>query len=94
MTDTVSHPAVTIHLGAVKRPIMRGLAAIMIMIDISGTALRSGQTCLFRLFYADKPGPVIRDIVPDEKKRCTASVTMWSTSICRGAGPAASGTSA
>ena len=45
-------------------------------IDIRGTALRSGQTCVFRLFYADKQGPVIRDVVPDEKKRCTASVTI------------------
>jgi hypothetical protein len=45
-------------------------------IDISGTALRTGQACVFRLFYADKKGPVIRDVVPDEKKRCTASVTI------------------
>src|SRR5215204_4433800 len=45
-------------------------------IEIHGTALRLGQTCVFRLFYADKRRPVIRDIVPDEKKRCTASVTI------------------
>jgi hypothetical protein len=46
------------------------------VVEINGTALRTGQTCLFRIFYADKPGPVIRDVVPDSKKRCTASVTI------------------
>jgi hypothetical protein len=45
-------------------------------IEIRGTALRSGQTCVFRLFYADKQGPVVRDVVPDEKKRCAAGVTI------------------
>jgi hypothetical protein len=45
-------------------------------IDIAGTARRSGQTCLFRVFFADKEGPVLRDIVPDAAKRCTASVTI------------------
>ena len=45
-------------------------------VEVRATALRSGQTCVFRLFYADKKGPVIRDVVPDEKKRCTASVTI------------------
>ena len=32
MTATVSHPAATIHLGAVRRPMTRGLAAITTMI--------------------------------------------------------------
>jgi hypothetical protein len=53
-----------------------GIASRGQTIEVHGTALRSGQACVFRLFYADKQGPVIRDVVPDEKKRCTASVTI------------------
>jgi hypothetical protein len=64
---------VTVNRGTVDPigPVSRGQT-----IEISGTSLRSGQTCVFRLFYADKKGPVIRDVVPDDKKRCTASVTI------------------
>ena len=45
-------------------------------IDIAATALRSGQTCTLQLFYADKQGPKVRDVVPDKNKRCTFNVTV------------------
>ena len=45
-------------------------------IDITATALRTGQTCTLQLFYADKQGPRVRDVVPDKHKRCTFSVTI------------------
>jgi hypothetical protein len=71
--DKQQDNTVTVNRGTVD-PI--GVLSRGQTIDLHGTALRTGQTCLFRLFYADKPGPVIRDVVPDAMKRCTASVTI------------------
>ena len=72
-TDKDQDNVVTVNRGTVDSigAVGRGQT-----IEIHGTALRSGQTCVFRLFYADKQGPVIRDVAPDDKKRCTVSVTI------------------
>jgi hypothetical protein len=43
-------------------------------VEIRGTALRTGELCALQVFYTDKPAKVIRDVVPDEKKRCVFSV--------------------
>ena len=43
-------------------------------VEIRGTALRTGELCALQMFYADKPAKIIRDIVPDEKKRCVFTV--------------------
>jgi hypothetical protein len=45
-------------------------------IDVHATALRNGQMCALQVFYDDKPAKTVRDIEPDDKKRCTFSVTV------------------
>ncbi|MCC7367141.1 MAG: hypothetical protein IT306_01890 [Chloroflexi bacterium] len=45
-------------------------------VEIKGTALRSGEVCSLQMFYSDKAARTIRDVVPDEHKRCVFSVTV------------------
>jgi hypothetical protein len=45
-------------------------------IEVHATALRNGQMCALQVFYDDKPAKTVRDIEPDDKKRCTFSVTV------------------
>jgi hypothetical protein len=45
-------------------------------IDVHATALRNGQMCALQIFYEDKAAKIIREIAPDEKKRCTFTVTV------------------
>ena len=45
-------------------------------IDVHATALRNGQRCALQIFYDDKTAKTIRDVEPDNKKRCTFSVTV------------------
>jgi hypothetical protein len=43
-------------------------------VEIRGTALRTGELCALQMFYSDKPAAIVRDVVPDEKKRCVFTV--------------------
>jgi Sec-independent protein translocase protein TatA len=45
-------------------------------VEIKGTALKTGELCALQIFYSDKPARPIREVVPDEKKRCAFSVTV------------------
>jgi hypothetical protein len=57
-------------------------------VEIRGTALRTGEVCALQMFYADKPAKVIRDAVPDEKKRCVFNVPVPDRPTALGAGKA------
>jgi hypothetical protein len=43
-------------------------------VESRGTALRTGELCALQMFYSDKPATVIKEVVPDEKKRCVFAV--------------------
>lgn len=43
-------------------------------ITVHATTLRTGQACALQMFYADKQAKLIRDVVPDAKKRCEFTV--------------------
>jgi hypothetical protein len=45
-------------------------------IDVHATTLRNGQMCALQIFYDDRPAKTVRDVEPDDKKRCTFSVTV------------------
>ena len=51
-----------------------GTAARGQTITVHATALRNGEACALQIFYADKPAKIIRDVLPDSKKRCEFSV--------------------
>ena len=45
-------------------------------VEIRGTALRTGELCALQIFYADEPAKAIRNVVPDERKRCVFTVSI------------------
>jgi len=76
---------ITLNKGTIDPigPLTRGQT-----VEIHATALRTGELCALQMFYADRATKVIREVVPDEKKRCVFSVQVPDRPTAVGAGKA------